>query len=209
MIGNRSVTLFGIQQIPHPRAGAARRLFVAAVVSGCALAAGMQGALAQSAAASGARWVPDSNVGSRSDAAPAEAEAAYREQRDRDAFDKFAQVLRGLPHDAHAWLRIGNLWQRNGEPWRAIEAYRRAVESAAMSRDGSGPQSGDTEAVAQAASKAATNLAVLGLEQAHLAMQLVDRSRVPAEMQSTVESIERSLRAPGTQVREPARPVLR
>lgn len=209
MLGSWSVDLFGIQQVQHPRAGAARRLFAAAAVVGCALAAGMQGAHAQSAAASGARWVPDSNAGSQSDAALAEAEAAYREQRDRDAFNKFAQLLTALPHDAHAWLRIGNLWQRNGEPWRAIEAYRRAVESAAISRDGSGLQRGDTEAVAQAASKAATNLAVLGIEQAHLAMQAVDRSRLPAEMQPTVESIERSLRAPGTQVREPARPVLR
>lgn len=209
MLENWRVTMVDMQRAQRPWARDARRLIVAGAVAAWALAAGVQGAYAQSAPSSSARAASDADLTSRSDAALVEAEAAYREQRDRDAFNKFAHMLAALPHDAHAWLRIGNLWQRNGEPWRAIEAYRRAVESAAMSRDGSGPQRGDSEAVAQAASKAATNLAVLGIEQAHFAMQSVDRARLPAEMQPTVESIERSLRAPGAQVREPARPVLR
>lgn len=209
MLESCSETVLDIQRIPRSRGHTACRLIAASALLGCALGASMQGAHAQSAPASVARAASESNVVTPSDAALAEAESAYREQRDRDAFSKFAHVVATLPREAHAWLRIGNLWQRNGEPWRAIEAYRRAVESAAMSRDGSELQRSDTEAVAQAASKAATNLAILGIEQAHLAMQSVDRSRLPAEMQPTIESIERSLRAPGAQVREPVRPVLR
>ena len=209
MIEKWSAVVFNRRWVRHLLGGRARRLLAVSLCSSCALATVMQGAHAQPAPALAARAAVDSSSVSQSDAALAEAETAYREQRDRDAFAKFAYVLATLPREAHAWLRIGNLWQRNGESWRAAEAYRRAVEAVPLSRDGTEPQRSDAEAVPRAGSKAATNLAILGIEQAQTAMQSVDRSRLPAEMQPTVESIERSLRAPGVPVREPARPVLR
>ena len=185
-----------------------RSAAITIVAGSCTLVAAMQ-AHAQTSAAQATGGATETGAGSQSQQILADAEAAYREQRDRDAFVKFANVLTLLPRDAHAWLRIGNLWQRNGESWRAVEAYRRAVEAAALWRERPDEQRGNAETVMQAGSKAATNLAILGMEQAQLAMQSVDRARLPAEMQPTVESIERSLRAPGTLQREPARPVLR
>lgn len=140
-----------------------------------------------------------------------EAEAAYRAQRDQEAFAAFGRLIAVAPEDAHAWLRIGNLWQRNGEPWRAAEAYRRAV--AASRADAAAEPDADRhariEASLQARSKAALNLASLGVEQVRDALASVDRTRLPAELQPVAEGLERRLRGLEGAAHEPARPVLR
>lgn len=138
-------------------------------------------------------------------------EAAYRAGRDQEAFVAYGRIVAAVPDRVQAWLRIGNLWQRNGEPWRAVEAYRRAVAApvpAAPTQVGVAARE-RIEAALQARAKAGLNLAALGADQARDALASVDRTRLPADLHPLADSLERRLQGLDDTVREPVRPVLR
>lgn len=80
------------------------------------------------------------------------AEALYRAGADGEAIDAFAALLDANPDSAAiVILRTGNIHQRSGRNWDAIESYRRALE---LPRD-------DQPAVVEARRKALANLAGL------------------------------------------------
>lgn len=83
----------------------------------------------------------------------ARAEIAYGRQEWTKAFESLRRVLDREPGHPQAWLRVGNLWQRHGDPVRAIDAYRMAA--AALVADP--PRPGE----AVHAHKALINLAAL------------------------------------------------
>lgn len=113
-----------------------------------------------------------------------DAEQAYRQRRDREAFAAFGQVVAAAPQDPRAWLRIGNLWQRNGDPARAAEAYRRALDTP-VTEDPVGRQ---------ARAKATLNLALLGLEQARQSLATLESGQLPAELRTLAETLTRQVR---------------
>lgn len=107
------------------------------------------------------------------------AEAAYREGRHQEAFAAWSRAAAAAPHDARAWLRVGNLWQRAGDPQRAAHAYRTAME-------------GQPE---DARSRAAMNLALLSLGQASVALRSLDPQRLPVELRPLSRLLEQQLNA--------------
>ena len=171
------------------------------------------GANASSARAAGQQPVDDARppapTAQQLEQLAEQGEAAYRAGRDQEAFVAFGRVVADAPGQAQAWLRIGNLWQRNGEPWRAVEAYRRAAAAPATPAQ-MGPAARErAEAALQARAKAGLNLAALGAEQARDALASVDRTRLPAELHPLADALERRLQGLDDTVREPVRPVLR
>ncbi|MEZ5660987.1 MAG: hypothetical protein R3E83_21480 [Burkholderiaceae bacterium] len=95
----------------------------------------------------------------RVDMSPMErAEAAYRARRYDVALEHFGMVAASEDHPL-AWLRIANIWHRQGQVAMAMDAYGRARDAAARL----GQQHGLRE-------RAIMNIALLSLDQAQRAL---------------------------------------
>lgn len=158
--------------LPERRAAAARfrTAFAASLVVCCYLS----GVPAAGATAPDPLTAPDGASSSRE-----AAEAAYRDGRHQEAFAAWGRAAAAAPHDARAWLRVGNLWQRAGDPQRAAQAYRTAMQ-------------GQPE---EARARAALNLALLSLGQAGIALRSLDPQRLPIELRPLSRLLEQQLNA--------------
>lgn len=87
------------------------------------------------------------------------AEENYRARRLDAAMEQFGMIA-AMDDHPFAWLRIGNICHRRGDVSGAFDAYRRARQAASGS-----PQ------YAQIRAQAIMNLALLGLDQAQLALE--------------------------------------
>lgn len=58
----------------------------------------------------------------------AAAEGAYRDGRWIDAERHYRRLAEAVPDDAWAWFRLGNVYVRQGDWERAIDAYERSIE---------------------------------------------------------------------------------
>ncbi|MEZ5652438.1 MAG: hypothetical protein R3E87_18015 [Burkholderiaceae bacterium] len=96
------------------------------------------------------------------------AEAAYRARRYEVALEQFGLVAATDDHPL-AWLRIGNIWHRQGQVAMAMDAYGRARDAAARV----GQKRGLRE-------RAIMNIALLSLDQAQRALDAAgDRVGAP------------------------------
>jgi tetratricopeptide (TPR) repeat protein len=89
-----------------------------------------------------------------------QAEDHYRNRRQSESEQAFKQVIRRDPLALHAWFRLGNLNHARGDLEGAAQAYRKAIELKprdAVERD--------------AREKSLANLAIIGLEQARVALE--------------------------------------
>ncbi len=96
------------------------------------------------------------------------AEANYRARRLDAAMEQFGMIA-AMDNHPFAWLRIGNICHRRGDVSGAFDAYQRARASAS-----------GAERFAELQARAVMNLALLGLDQAQVALEdlgLPDRQR--------------------------------
>lgn len=95
-----------------------------------------------------------------------QAEHHYRNRRQREAEQAFRDVIRTDPLALHAWFRLGNLSHARGDLDGAAQAYRTAIELKPRH-----------SVEREAREKSLANLAIIGLEQARVALErLGDRT---------------------------------
>lgn len=87
------------------------------------------------------------------------AEGHYRARRHDEAHRDFEKLVTRDPRALHAWFRLGNLHHARGDLTGAVHAYRKAVDLA----PGNAIEHDSRE-------KALANLAIIGLEQARVAL---------------------------------------
>lgn len=92
------------------------------------------------------------------------AEINYRARRLSAAMEQFGMVAAMQDHP-FAWLRVGNICHRRGDVTGAFDAYKRAQIAASQS-----------ERFADLRDRAVMNLALLGLDQAQVALEQINAS---------------------------------
>ena len=115
-----------------------------------------------------------------------EAESAYRAKRLPQAADVFQGLIELEPQAVAAWLRLGNIWQSQGQLQWAIFAYKQAAQAEAVALPS------EPEDVRQ---KALLNLAALHLQGSRAALDLiqaeiVQTGKLSAVTRAVVEQIE-------------------
>jgi tetratricopeptide (TPR) repeat protein len=90
----------------------------------------------------------------------ARAEAHYRGRRYEDAHRDFERLVSREPRALHGWFRLGNLNHARGDLTAAVYAYRKAIDLV----PGNAIEFDSRE-------KALANLAIIGLEQARVALE--------------------------------------
>lgn len=96
---------------------------------------------------------------STSEATLQTAEFNYRARRLSAAMEQFGMIAAMQDHP-FAWLRVGNICHRRGDASGALDAYQRAAKSASRSSE-----------YAELGHRAIMNQALLGLDQAQLALE--------------------------------------
>lgn len=105
------------------------------------------------------------------------AELNYRARRYDVALEQFG-VIAAMQDHPFAWLRIGNIWHRRGEVGQAFDAYTRARDAASTSQRLSGLRD-----------RATMNLALLGLDQAQIAVEEMHTARAAAPSQQWQQEV--------------------
>lgn len=141
------------------------RLFTSNRFFGCCLVIGMCAGLLAPAVASAeadgvtADRLPVVEQAITSEATLQTAEFNYRARRLGAAMEQFGMIAAMQDHP-FAWLRVGNICHRRGDAGGALEAYQRAAKAAARSPE-----------FADLGHRAIMNQALLGLDQAQLALE--------------------------------------
>jgi tetratricopeptide (TPR) repeat protein len=122
-----------------------------------------------------------------------DAERAYVEGRYAESVQLLDAFLAAQPAHAAAWLRKGNALHRLERQGDAAIAYRRAL---ALTLDSAASAHWPEAAVVDMRSKVSANLAILGIEQAKLALDAlgaVDKNPVAAAHRARIEAAMRAV----------------
>jgi tetratricopeptide (TPR) repeat protein len=106
------------------------------------------------------------------------AEAQYRDRRHAEAQRDFERVLKREPRALHAWFRMGNLHHARGDLAAAVHAYRKVIELTPMNA-----------IEHDSREKALANLAILGLEQARVALERLNERHASDAARGRVEAL--------------------
>ncbi|MGH1357966.1 MAG: hypothetical protein ACRBC3_04315 [Burkholderiaceae bacterium] len=109
------------------------------------------------------------------------AEINYRARRLTAAMEQFGMIA-ALHDHPFAWLRVGNILHRRGDVVGALDAYQRAQRAARQA-----------DRFAQLGARALMNLALLGLDQAQLALEAFGNVDAPRATSPWVKEVQTRL----------------